>query len=70
MDRNDHPRRRSTDVVAVSTNRVEPPQCEDWALQHSDLDELENSLRYLEREDPRAWQHVTMLLQDLRTTVE
>ena len=70
LDRKDHPRRRRTDVAAVSANRVEPPSCEDWSLQHSDLDDLENSLRYLEREDPGAWRHVTMLLQELRTTVE
>ena len=70
MDRSNHPRRRRTDAGVVPTVRVEAPQLEDWSLQHSDLDDLENSLRYLEREDPRAWQHVTMLLNELRNTVE
>jgi len=34
-----------------------------------DLDELESSLRYLEREDRSAWEHVQLLLSELREDV-
>jgi hypothetical protein len=40
-----------------------------WTIDRRDLDELESSLRYLEREDRSAWEHVQLLLSELREDV-
>jgi hypothetical protein len=40
-----------------------------WTIDMHDLDDLESSLRYLEREDRRAWEHVQLLLSELREDV-
>jgi hypothetical protein len=40
-----------------------------WTMQAHDLDDLESSLRYLEREDRGAWEHVKLLLSELREDV-
>jgi hypothetical protein len=40
-----------------------------WRMEAHDLDDLESSLRYLEREDRRAWEHVKLLLSELREEV-
>src|SRR5215210_7411069 len=40
-----------------------------WRMEAHDLDDLECSLRYLEREDRRAWDHVQLLLSELREEV-
>jgi hypothetical protein len=40
-----------------------------WTIDMHDLDELESSLRYLEREDRSAWEHVQLLLSELREDV-
>jgi hypothetical protein len=37
-----------------------------WTIDRRDLDDLESSLRYLEREDRSAWEHVQLLLSELR----
>jgi len=40
-----------------------------WTIDMHDLDELESSLRYLEEEDRSAWEHVQLLLSELREDV-
>ena len=40
-----------------------------WTMEAHDLDDLESSLRYLEREDRGAWEHVQLLLSELREDV-
>jgi hypothetical protein len=40
-----------------------------WTMEAHDLDDLESSLRYLEREDRGAWEHVKLLLSELREDV-
>ena len=41
-----------------------------WTMHEDDLDDLESSLRYLERQDRGAWEHVNLLLSELREEAE
>ena len=67
--------RRNSDLVGSSfaESDVELPDLDSvpaWTMHEGDLDDLESSLRYLEREDRGAWEHVNLLLSELREEAE
>ena len=65
--------RRTSDFVGSSPADEFEPDLDSvpaWTLHERDLDDLESSLRYLEREDRSAWEHVNLLLSELREDVQ
>ena len=61
--------RRTSELVGSSSGDDFEPDLDSvpaWTVHERDLDDLKSSLRYLEREDRTAWEHVNLLLSELR----